>query len=161
MSLLTPEQQAQAKDAEAFEPGKFEALPAGRYACRLVQLEPHTTGTSFAVRWKIAKGQKYAGRTFIDFPSNKPEYLGKIKTILYAVGGTLASDPSDVMYSPAWVNVTEEFDNRPEHKGEKQNKVKFVEKYDGPPLPEEDDQFSDDDIPFGSAPGDDDAEGLI
>jgi hypothetical protein len=149
MSILSNEEQKAAEQAESY--GSFESLPAGRYACQLVEFHPHTTGTSFWVRWRIANGQKYGGRTFLDFPSNKPEYLGKVKSIFEALGRPFSADENDLVGLPAWVHVTEEFDNRPEHQGEKQNKVKFVSKYDGSPLPEYQRAGSGDpdaDIPF-------------
>jgi hypothetical protein len=152
MSLLTPEEQKAAEKAEAYGSG-FEALPAGTYPCYLTDLAPHTTGTSFFVRWKIIPEQKYAGRTFIDFPSRKPEYLGKIKSILLAVGGSIDSDPADLIGRVALVTVDEQYDNRPEHKGEKQNKVKYVKPYNGPDVPSYVDAVTDGDEDIDNAFG--------
>jgi len=137
MSLLDPEQQKAAEQAEVFD-GKFPALPAGKYPCRLDEFHPHTTGSSFLVKWKIVKGHPNAGRTFIDFPSNAPEYLGKVKAIFEAVKSPLDADEVDMIGRPAWVTVSEEFDNRPEYATEKRNRVKFVSVYDGADLPAED-----------------------
>ena len=157
MSLLTPEQQKAAEEAEAFD-GEFPALPAGRYACRLTEFHPHTTGASFWVKWKIAKGQKFGGQTFLDFPSNTD--MRKVKSIFLAIEAPLGADDKDILGKPAWVTVNEEFDNRPEYATKKRNKVQFVSKYDGPALPEEDLPGGDDDLPSG---GKDDAadEGLV
>jgi hypothetical protein len=157
MSILDNNEQ---KAAETAEVQSFEALPAGKYACQLTEMHRHTSPSgndSLKNVWRIADGQKGGGRLFFNYASLKPEHIGRVRGIYEAIGAPLSADESDVVGRAAWVTVGVEADTRPDHLGEFQNKVKYVSKYDGPPLPEYIDpnagpSFSDDDIPFGNNP---------
>ena len=137
MSILNNEEQKTAENAEEF--ASFEALPAGRYACQLIEFHRHTANSgneSVKSVWRIADGLPNAGRRFFNYSSLNPEYIGGLKGIYAAIGAPLTADEADCLGRAAWVTVSEEADKRPDHIGEKQNKVKYISKYDGPPLPE-------------------------
>lgn len=136
MSILDPSEQQAAETAEV---QSFEALPAGKYACQLTEMHKHTSGSgseSLKNTWRIADGQKSAGRLFFNYASLKPEHIGRVRGIYEAIGAPLSADEDEVIGRSAWVTVGVGADTRPDHMGEFQNKVKFVSKYDGPPLPE-------------------------
>jgi hypothetical protein len=136
MSILNPEEQQAAQTAEEFS--GFEAIPAGKYACQLTEFHRHTSGTgseSLKNVWRIADGQKYGGRLFFNYSSLKPEFLGNVKGIFTALGASFDADEADMVGRSAWVTLSIEADTRPDHLGERQNRVKMVQKYDGAPLP--------------------------
>lgn len=135
MSILDPNEQQAAETAEV-KTG-YDALPAGKYACQLTEMHKHTSGSgnsSLKNVWRIADGQKGAGRLFFNYASLKPEHIGRVRGIYEAIGSPLSAEESEVLGRAAWVQVGVEADTRPDHMGEFQNTVKFVAKYDGPPL---------------------------
>ena len=159
MSILDHNEQ---KAAETAEVQSFDVLPAGKYACQLTEMHKHTSPSgndSLKNVWRIADGQKGGGRLFFNYASLKPEHIGRVRGIYDAIGAPLSASEEDVIGRSAWVTVGVEADTRPDHLGESQNKVKYVSKYDGAPLPSYIDPNAgpsgdpDDDIPFGSNPG--------
>ena len=159
MSILDPNEQKAAETAE-IQSG-YEALPAGKYACQLTEMHKHTSPSgndSLKNVWRIADGQKGGGRLFFNYASLKPEHIGRVRGIYEAIGAPLSANEDEVIGRAAWVTVGVEADTRPDHLGEFQNKVKFVSKYDGAPLPVYVDPNApaddpDADIPFGSSAG--------
>lgn len=136
MSILNPEEQKATENAEEF--GNFEPLPAGRYACQLVEFHRHTANSgnqSVKSAWRIADGQPHSGRRFFNYSSLKPEYIGGLKSVFAAIGAPLSATEEECVGRAAWVTISLEADTRTDHLGERQNKVKFVAAYDGPPLP--------------------------
>lgn len=163
MSILNPDEQKAAETAEEFS--GYDPLPAGKYACQVTELHRHTAGTgneSLKNVWRVADGQKFAGRLFFNYSSLKPEFLGNVKGIFTALGVSFDADEDDLLGRAAWVTVSIEADTRPDHFGEKQNRVKLITKYDGAPLPEYQGQGGavnsdpDADIPFTTGTDDED-----
>lgn len=136
MSILDPNEQQAAETAEV-KTG-YDALPVGKYACQLTEMHKHTNAVgniSLKNVWRIADGQKYAGRLFYNYASLKAEHIGRVRGIYEAIGAPLSAEESEVIGRAAWVHVGVKADTRSDHMGDFENKVKFVAKYDGAPLP--------------------------
>jgi hypothetical protein len=159
MSILDPDEQQAAENAEV-KTG-YDALPAGKYACQLTEMHKHTNSagnTTLKNTWRIADGRVNSGRLFFNYASLKLEHIGRVRGIYEAIGAPMSANESDVVGRAAWVTVGVEADTRADHLGDFQNKVKFVSKYDGVPLPSYIDSNAspsdpDADIPFGNNPG--------
>jgi hypothetical protein len=144
-SLLTADEQ------EAAEKAPERALaPEGIYICRVKEVERWSTGTSLRWIFKVAHGQRYAGKEFWAWTGIKAETIGFTKTYLAALGFSLDADPDDIAGTPCKIRVTVEART---DTGEPANKVKQVFPYDGPPLPEEPSSF-DAGIPAEFGPSD-------
>jgi hypothetical protein len=139
MSLLTPEEQKAAEVAP-----EYAVAPEGIYICRVGEVARWKTGETLVWKFKVAKGQPLAGKEFWTWTGLKPDTIGFTKTYLTALGFGLDADPRDIKGTPCKVQIAIEFDRRPDHAGEKQNRVKKVFAYDGPALPGE---YDDSDIP--------------
>ena len=166
MSILNPDEQKAAESAEEF--GGYEPLPAGKYACQVTELHRHTFFRDSLPDpdvWRVADGQKFAGRLFFNYSSLKPEFLGNVKGLFTALGASFSAAEDEMIGRSAWVTVSIEADTRPDHLGEKQNRVKMISKYDGAPLPEyQGGALSGDpdaDIPFTTGGASDDEDALV
>lgn len=130
MSLLSAEEQKAAAEARG------PLVPAGRYICRVKEIEKWTTGTSLCWKFRVAKGQPaYAGKEFWDWTGLADDAIWKTKAHLTALGFGLDADEKDVVGTPCFVFV--EIKARSDTL-EPANKVAKVALYEGPPLPEED-----------------------
>jgi len=154
--ILTASEQKAAETAQ-----EWSVAPEGMYVCRVTGIcrwqsgvgevpMDDAAGTSLCWTFKVAKGQPLAGREFKTWTSLKPDSIGRTKGYLTTLGFGLDAEPDDVLGTACKIEVVVEFDNRPDHQGEKQNKVKRIFAYDGPDLPG-DYAFED---PFGDSPTD-------
>lgn len=127
--LLTAQEQKSA--AEASSSGTY---PEGIYVCRVLEPERWTTGKSLVWKFRVAKGEKYAGKEFWTWSGLEPESIWKTKEILTALGFDLSAEPREIAGTPCKVHVTVE---TRKDTGEPTNRVKKVFPYDGPELPSE------------------------
>ena len=144
-SLLTAEEQQVAQEAP-----EFALAPEGIYICRVFEVDRWVTG-SLVWKFRVAKGQKYAGKQFWTWTGLKAEGIGRTKAYLTALGFGLNAEPDDIVGTPCKIQVAIEARS---DTGEPANKVKRVFPYDGPELPDEYGN-SDIDDAFGAEPSDD------
>jgi len=146
LSLLNPNEQQAAEKAES-----SSLLPPGIYTCRVKEVSRWRTGTSLVWKFRVAKGQPLAGREVWSWTGLNDDSIFRTKEYLAALGFDLTASEDEIEGTPCKVNV--QIEARTDT-GEPANKVKKVFAYSGPELPEEDAEFTDDDIPFGDADDD-------